>query len=314
MAGTNQFPYPRKSSTTPAAYIPSRSSSTTLRQRRALKTYGVILAAFLALVWLFTYSFRSPSIVRPPTLARTEKPPPGTPRVVIVTPLEPDLSPAHHNTIQENRKHYASRHGYATFFPNTTDYDVMPNIPQSWSKVPALRHALTLYPHTQWIWYLSSTALIMNNAESLHTKLLNPSKLEKLMITDRSIIPPDSVIKTFSHLRGERVDFVVSQDQEGLADGSLMIRNGEWAKFFLDAWFDPLYRSYNFQKAERHALEHIVQWHGTVLAKLALVPQRLVNSYTRAVGRETGEGKRSCVSQVPLKTTTNNDCRHLPRR
>jgi hypothetical protein len=73
------------------------------------------------------------------------------------------------------------------------------------------------------------------------------------------IVPPDSVIKTFSHLKGDRIDFVLSQDNEGLAGGSMVIRAGEWAKFFLDSWFDPLYRSYNFQKAEAHALEHIVQ-------------------------------------------------------
>ncbi|KAI7660834.1 hypothetical protein KC318_g9827, partial [Hortaea werneckii] len=70
----------------------------------------------------------------------------------------------------------------------------------------------------------------------------------------------------------------------GLAGGSMLIRSGEWAKYFLDAWFDPLFRSYNFQKAEGHALEHIVQWHGTILAKLALVPQKVLNSYTRDSG------------------------------
>lgn len=51
--------------------------------------------------------------------------------------------------------------------------------------------------------------------------------------------------------------------------------------------------SYNFQKAEAHALEHIVQWHGTILAKLALVPQRILNSYTRDTG-SSNEG--TCVS------------------
>lgn len=107
------------------------------------------------------------------------------------------------------------------------------------------------------------------------------------MIVDKPVVPPDSVIKTFSHLTGERVDFILTQDREGLAGGSLLIRTGEWAKFFLDAWFDPLYRSYNFQKAENHALEHIVQWHGTVLAKLALVPQRLLNSYMKDSDRRT---------------------------
>ena len=47
--------------------------------------------------------------------------------------------------------------------------------------------------------------------------------------------------------------------------------------------------SYNFQKAEAHALEHIVQWHGTVLAKMALVPQRLLNAYTKDSRFTSGE-------------------------
>lgn len=111
------------------------------------------------------------------------------------------------------------------------------------------------------------------------------------MIRDHPVVPPDSVIKTFPRLPPHRVDFILSQDHEGLAGGALLIRSGEWAKFFLDAWFDPLYRSYNFQKAEGHALEHIVQWHGTILARLALVPQRVLNSYTRETGGGVkGEG------------------------
>lgn len=56
--------------------------------------------------------------------------------------------------------------------------------------------------------------------------------------------------------------------------------------------------SYNFQKAEAHALEHIVQWHGTILAKLALVPQRVLNSYTRDTGN-SNEGK-SCHASLLL--------------
>jgi len=148
--------------------------------------------------------------------------------------------------------------GYIAFFPNTTDYP-LDNAPASWSTVPALRHAMTLYPHTPLLFYLTSTALIMNPALSLESHIMQPSRLESLMIVDKPVVPPDSVIKTFSHLKGDRIDFVLTQDHEGLAGGSMVLRAGDWAKFFLDTWFDPLYRSYNFQKAEAHALEHIVQ-------------------------------------------------------
>ena len=79
-------------------------------------------------------------------------------------------------------------------------------------------------------------------------------KIETLMLRDHPVVPDRTVIKTFSHLKAPQVDLVITQDTKGLAQGSFIIRRGEWGKFFLDTWFDPLYRSYNFQKAEAHAL------------------------------------------------------------
>jgi hypothetical protein len=267
MPGT-QFPYPRKTSAPPPF---KAAQSIPLSQRRDVKRLAVYAVSgfsiFLFLIWLLGGS------------SSTTRIPPGTPEVVIVTALDKGMSDGHRQMIIENRKDYAQRHGYTTFFPNNTDYDLMPGVPKSWSMVPSMRHAMTTWPHTPWLWYLASTAIIMEPSESLRTKVFEPRKLESLMIVDKPVVPPDSVIKTFAHLRGERIDLILTQDKEGLASGSFMVRTGEWAKYFLDAWFDPLYRSYNFQKAESHALEHIVQWHGTVLAKLALVPQRLINSY-----------------------------------
>lgn len=80
------------------------------------------------------------------------------------------------------------------------------------------------------------------------------------MLKDIPVVPPDSVIKTFSHLKGDKIDLVITQDGEGLCQGSFILRQGEWARFFLDTWFDPLYRSYNFQKAEGHALVSNQSW------------------------------------------------------
>ena len=120
--------------------------------------------------------------------------------------------------------------------------------------VPGLRHAMTAFPHSTFFYYLSPHGLIMNPHLSLKSHILEPRKLESLMLRDKPVVPPDSVIRTFSHLVGEKIDLVITQDNEGLCQGSFVLRRGEWAKFFLDTWFDPLYRSYNFQKAEGHAL------------------------------------------------------------
>ena len=148
--------------------------------------------------------------------------------------------------------------GYATFFPNVTDYDLN-GAPRTWALVPGLRHAMTAYPHSTHFLSLSPHSLIMNPSLDLETLITDKKKLESLMMRDKPVVPPDSVIRTFSHLHGDKIDLIVTQDGEGLCQGSFILRRGEWAKFFLDTWFDPLYRSYNFQKAEGHALVSFYQ-------------------------------------------------------
>lgn len=133
------------------------------------------------------------------------------------------------------------------------EYDVN-GAPSSWSRVPAMRHAMTIYPYTTYFFHLDQRALIMNPSLSIEEHVMNPLRLESLMLKDLPVVPPDSVIKTFSHLRPDHVDLVLTQDDDGLGVGSMILRHGEWAKFFLDGWFDPIYRNYNFQKAEIHAL------------------------------------------------------------
>lgn len=118
----------------------------------------------------------------------------------------------------------------------------------------AMRHALTKFPECKFVWYLDQDAYIMDVNKSLEEQILGQKKLESLIIKNYPVVPPDSIIRTFSHLRADNVDFIVSQDTSGLVAGSVIVRNSEWTKFFVETWMDPLYRSYNFQKAERHAL------------------------------------------------------------
>jgi mannan polymerase II complex MNN11 subunit len=143
--------------------------------------------------------------------------------------------------------------GYATFFPTNKDYN-LGGSPTSWARVPATRHAFSKYPYSSYVWYLDQNSLIMNPELKVETHIMDKKRIESLMIKDQPIVPPDSVIKTWPHLKGENVEFVLTQDKDGLAQGSFILKRGDWSKFFLDTWFDPLYRSYNFQKADTHAL------------------------------------------------------------
>ena len=94
----------------------------------------------------------------------------------------------------------------------------------------------------------------MNPTKSLKSHLLDRSRIESLMLKDLPVVPPDSIIKTFSHLKEKDIDFIVTQDGEDLNPSSFVLKNGDFARYLLDLWFDPLFRSYNFAKAEVHGL------------------------------------------------------------
>jgi mannan polymerase II complex MNN11 subunit len=280
------FAYPPRKSSNPPPYL--RAAKLPGLRRSRLKVIAAAGFAFLVLIYLLTRPTRhAPYKSYAPT---------GSPPVVIVSVFdEMKYDKAYLDMIKENRIQYAEKHGYETFFPKVGDYDLK-GAPTSWTNVVAVRHALTKFPDCKFVWFLDQNAFIMNFELTVEEHIMKPAKLEGLMIKDRPVVPPDSIIKTFSHLKGQDVDFVVTQDKEGMSASSYVIRNGDWARFFLETWFDPLYRSYNFQRAETHALEHIVQWHPTVLARLALVPQKILNTYSRASkGTEYQEGDFAVV-------------------
>lgn len=113
---------------------------------------------------------------------------------------------------------------------------------------------MTLFPDATYLWYVDLDTFIMNPQLSIEKDVMGATRLQDMMIVDHPVVPPDSIIHTFSHLRGEDVDLVLTQDAGGLATASFILRNSEWSRYFTETWFDPIYRSYNFQKAETHAL------------------------------------------------------------
>ncbi|EXJ95046.1 hypothetical protein A1O1_00164 [Capronia coronata CBS 617.96] len=278
---------PRKTSQPPPYARGNTSVSATYRRRKQLQ---IVSYAVLGLLTLYL-CFR---LVLFATSAGSHEDGPsaieGHQDVVLVTVFDNDaMSEDYIKIVKANRDDYAARHGYKNFYTNTSAYSklVHPS-PTSWSIVPALRHALTEHSSSTFFWSLSADAFITNPSLSLETHILQP--LESLMLKDVPVVPPDSVIHTFSHLRPSRTHLILSQDADNIAHTSFILRNtpftptttDNWAHYFLDAWFDPLYRAYLFQKAENHALEHLVQWHPTILAKLVLIEQRRLNSYNFA--------------------------------
>ncbi|TID24279.1 glycosyltransferase family 34 protein [Venturia nashicola] len=282
------YGYPTRKGSHSTAFSPKTNLPPFIQALRRIRkrSLAVITVAVFFLFWLVA-KLIGRNLVDPDAASPIfTKAPSGSPNVVIVTTLGPDAS--FNEALKRNRENYAAKHGYATFFPNMKDYPIGDS-PRTWSKVPAVRHAMTKFPKTPFFFYIDERTVITNPTLSVEKHITDKARLESLMIADIPVVPPDSVIKTFGNIKGDRIDLIMTQDKEGLSQGSWILRRGEWAKFMLDSWFDPLYRSYNFQKAERHALEHIVQWHGTLLTKIALIPQNLLNSYTEKDHELAGE-------------------------
>ncbi|PWY87654.1 hypothetical protein BO70DRAFT_332741 [Aspergillus heteromorphus CBS 117.55] len=294
---------PRK---TPIAPPYARSSRFSLQRRKQFKAVAILSFALLVVFFLLSQLFY--------TSTGTAAVPVGTPDVVIVTVLDRvRFSEGYTQKIVKNREDYAKRHGYTNFFANLSDYETtLGDAPKSWAVVPAVRHAMASHPYSQYFFHLDAHALIMNPIKSLDSHVLEKSRLESLMRKDVPVVPPDSIIKTFSHIQPQDVDIIITTDNEDMSPGSFVLRQGEFAKFFLDFWFDPLYRTYNFAKAETHVLDHIVQWHPTILARLALIPQRVINAYSKDSSAAGADGTYKegdfVIRFVGCDTDTKRNC------
>lgn len=278
------FALPPRKTSFPPPYARVSAQNSSNRRRKQIQLIGYLVGGTIFFLLLLSWMFGG-SPAPDDGLIREDA------SVLIVTVVdERRVSKEQVQMIKNNRNDYATRHGYRNFYTNTSTYEHLTAAsPASWAMVPALRHALTLYPDVDYLWALDANALIMTPELSLYQHIFEP--LPGLMRKDIPIVPPDSVIHTFSHLQPSQVYLILAQDRDNLAHSSLILRNtaripvargmpkDSWTTYFLDAWFDPLYRAYAFQRAEKHALEHIVQWHPTVLAKVAIVGQRQLNSY-----------------------------------
>ena len=312
----------QRKSSNPQPYRPA-TSRVQPGQRRRLQNTVLVACAAIGIVWLLLHLLSSSSTHvgdgRGPV-------PAGTPEVVIVTVFEAGLSGAYIKKIKQNRDDYAKRHGgcsaarrrallvadvsrhqgYKVFYADSSSYK-LDGAPNTWALIPAMRHAMTENPHSAWFFSLSPHALFMNPELPVMKHVLEKARLESLMLKDYPVVPPDSVIHTFSHLKANNIDLVLTQDGEGLCQESFLLRQGDWARFFLDVWFDPMYRSYNFQKAEGHALVRVTGWAASLqIARQYVIlltpPRNTLFSGTRPSSRAS-PSFRSAPSTLTLSTS-----------
>ncbi|KAF3910729.1 hypothetical protein ABW21_db0208939 [Orbilia brochopaga] len=288
----------------------SRTSYLThLLKRRRRQLYLLLFLALSACIYLYSRNNESGLGVSSVDKLAAKTAPPV---VIVVAVDKKTMSTAYGERILENRRRYAAKWGYEVFvgdlnvYSAGNEYDFKDatgqtrEYPKSFNKLPIIRHAMATYPYTQNFWFLSSDSLIINMDLSLDAHILNRKRLTNLMLRDHPIIPPQSIIKTFKHNEADDVQFIITQDTKSVRSDSFIVRRKAdempgrikagktvFGYYLMDVWYDPLYRFYHFKDSETSALEHMVQWHPTILAKMAVIPQRLMLSYPIAAGGNT---------------------------
>ncbi|KAF3933309.1 hypothetical protein ABW19_dt0201005 [Dactylella cylindrospora] len=300
----------------------SKSAYLTHIVKRRRRTLYIIL--FVALACLLFFYSRADGAHR-----AAMKTAPTT--VLVVAVDKASMTTAFQKKIVENRKRYAERWGYNIFVRDIGEYAAgneyqfkdakgkVRTYEKTFNKLPLVRHAMATYPYTQNFWFLSSNSLIINMDLSLEDHILNRKRLNSLMLRNQPVIPPESIIHTFKRTDADEVQFIITQDSKSVRSDSFIVRRKRdempgrlkpgktvFGYYLFDLWFDPLYRFYHFGKAETSALEHMIQWHPTVLAKLAIIPQRIMLSYPLPTGgnahtNDKREGKDGTVDKDDVK-------------
>lgn len=142
----------------------------------------------------------------------------------------------------ENRTKYATQHGYQFVVKDLQKYpraDLKAGA-AGWTRLRVLREVLEEYPDSEWIWYLDQDAIIMDTKTSMFDHILDADRLDQLALRDTPIVPPDSVIRTLKATSADSIQFILSQDHQGLNTKSFLLRNGDFAKYLLDTWNEPV--------------------------------------------------------------------------
>ncbi|CAI7588546.1 unnamed protein product [Penicillium manginii] len=184
--------------------------------------------------------------------------------------------------IYENRKTYAEMHGFDLMWANMTSYN-LPNGEQIyWNKIPVLKEAFARYPDAEWVWWMDMDIIIMNMTLSIYDHVLSKEGLARNILLDRELTGAGggktgySTPATYQH---EDIKFVISLDSWGMNVGNFLMRRGEWSKWLLDLWIEPLYISQNWVFPENDAWTHMWQHHDVVRDHAAVTTQRSMNAY-----------------------------------
>lgn len=184
--------------------------------------------------------------------------------------------------VYENRMTYAEKHGLDFMWANISSYNLPNGAPVYWNKIPILQEAFMRFPETEWVWWMDIDIIIMNMSLNIYDHVLSQEGLARNILLDQPMTGAgggETGFRTPPEYRYDAINFVISMDAWGMNVGNFLMRRGDWSKWLLDLWIDPLFISQNWAFPEQDAWTHMWQYHSVIRDHTACMNQRSMNAY-----------------------------------
>ncbi|ORY09749.1 galactosyl transferase GMA12/MNN10 family-domain-containing protein [Clohesyomyces aquaticus] len=217
------------------------------------------------LVWVFTYSERHHDNFSAPISAPEEYS--GPPRIAIVTFITSERSFIH--TSLKNKDFYARRHGYDLI----VDYESQATRGTTWLKFDMVKRLVDAGKH-DWIWWVDFDTLITNTTVRLE----------------------DIIYESLANVTApEEIDLLLTDDCNGLNDGSFIVRSSKRSIAFLvgvSALHDTNLLEGKNNLNDQEAMRDYLALKGPLTKHALMIPQNKINAFPEEIGCYDAEQKK----------------------
>lgn len=185
-----------------------------------------------------------------------------------------------------NRQSYCNKHGYTNFEKNFDEYiDRRPLKKLTWLKMYAIQDALRQHPEAQWVMWIDSDVIIMDENVDLATHILDPKVMAQKVLYSMPVADRRKKYRKFSLSQNEfdanKIELIASQDEWFFNTGVLLIKNTAFMRDIIDNhWFTDKNIDKGYKYAEQDCMIDLLLENTTDLFnRWAPMPQSVFNAY-----------------------------------
>lgn len=215
----------------------------------------------------------------------------ASPTFVLVTSLDQEEHTQEYIAkILQNRKEYAKAYNYGVYARYVQDfedhYQVARHHSKSWGKIALCRAAMAAFPNAEYFWFLDSNAIIMNPQVDIYEHVVSSERLDKFIQHGTAVLRKNKAgdedlnpVVTSKTITAQDAKLIFVQDEVGLSARSFVFKNDPLSLTFLEYWDSNQFKTYSgFDREESSALNHLAQWHPTILNKMVIIPPKTIAS------------------------------------